>query len=440
MLGWGVGSVGTATLLNALAGMQLYFFVDLLGMSGTIAGTIIFVSKMYDLVTDLPMGLISDRTRSPWGRRRPWMLIGALLCGLSFYWIFNPPAALSGNMIALQLGLLLLYATGYTCFNIPYIALAGEMSDDSHTRAKLMGVRVMFLQIGIAIGAIGAFSLVTAGGGGREGYGFMASIIAWVIAIPMLIAFFATRRADRVPNPAASAQATRASFADLKRQMGGVLRNRPFMVLMAIKLLHITGVASSTAAMLFLIKRVLERSEAELALKFGVPTMLATLMFIPIWLAVSRRIGKRNTWLIVSTLFIFVSSSFMLSTPEESDVVFALRGFFFGVCTAGNLLMAQAVLTDTMQHDRDVSGERREGALAGIYSSVEKFAFAFAPLLVGVLLDVSGFDRTAAVQTETAERAIYVSAALIPAIVFVLSLPVLRMYRLDETKLGKSQE
>ncbi|MCS6947810.1 MAG: MFS transporter, partial [Steroidobacteraceae bacterium] len=347
--------------------------------------------------------------------------------------IFNPPPLQGGALVAAQLGWSLLYATGYTCFNIPYLALAGEMSEQPHTRARLMGFRVLFLQLGIATGSVGALSLVTLGGGGRDGYGFMASVVAFVIALPMLIAVVATRGHDSLTTPPADRVAT--PLRQLLEHARGLTRNRPFVVLMGVKLLQMIGVAASSAAMLFLIKKVLGRSEAELALKFGVPSLAGTILFIPFWLAVARRYGKRNTWFAVCVLFVAVCASFLLATPAEPDWLFALRGLLFGVCTAGNLLMAQAMLTDTMHYDRLCFAQRREGLLSGIYSSVEKLAFAFAPLAVGVLLDISGFDKDAAVQSTGAARAIYFSAALLPALAFALSLPVLRAYRLDERQL-----
>ena len=434
MLGWGAGSLGTATLLNALTGLQLYFFVTLLGMSGTVAGLIIFVAKIYDLVTDAPMGVLSDRTRSRWGRRRPWMFVGALLCGLSFYLVFNPPHASALTLVWIECGLLFVYATGYTLFNIPYVALAGELSNDTNERARLMAFRVMFMQFGIAVGAAMAPGLVSYFGGGLPGYSRMALLIALVITLPMLIAVFAS------PEPPASSYANqsreRISFGLFAQQIRAATANRPFMVLMGVKLLHMIGVAASTGAMLFLIKSVLGKDEAYLGIRFGIPTLLGVLIFIPFWLAVSRRIGRRNTWMIVVCAFVVIVLSFLLATPTEPDWIFMTRAFLFGMCTAGNLLMAQAMLTDTMQYDREVHGGQREGLLSGIYSSVEKFAFAFAPLLVGVLLDLGGFDRAASTQTAAAERAIYLSAAVLPALVFALSLPVLRLYRLDEKQLG----
>lgn len=432
LLGWGFGSLGTATLLNALGTVQLFFFVNMLGISGTVAGSIIFVSKIYDLLADAPMGIVSDRSRSSWGRRVPWMAAGGVVCGLSFWLVFNPPAVAEANMVIWQLAFLLLCATGYTLFNIPYIALAGEISDSPTQRARLMSFRVAFLQAGIVLGAAAALVLVSVGGGGRAGYGFMASIVCWVIAVPMLVAAWTCREADRGAMRAMQGSAR----VPVLSQLRGVLDNKPFMLLLAIKVPQMIATAVFGASILFLMKSVLGRTEAEVGTKFGLAATAGTMLFIPVWFRVMNRIGKARAWAIATLLIIAALLSFLLADKGESDWLFIGRAFVFGICTAGMLLVAQTLLTDTMQFDRESSGQKREGILAGFYSSVEQVAFAFGPLLVGVLLDIGGYDKSAAVQSADAQRAIYFCVAILPVICYLLSLPVIRAYRFELAERG----
>jgi GPH family glycoside/pentoside/hexuronide:cation symporter len=428
LLGWGVGSLGTAALLNALGTVQLFFFVSVLGMSGKSAGAIIFAAKIYDLLTDTPMGVLSDRSRSRWGRRVPWMFIGAILCGLAFWLIFNPPAVSGARLVAWQFLFLLLYASGYTLFNIPYIALAGEISDSPTERARLMSYRVGFMQAGIVLGAAGALLLVGVGGGGRAGYGFMGAIVAWLIAVPMLVATLTSLGVARnAPAQPRSGPAGLPMF----RQIVDVLRVGPFRTLMIVKTLQMVGVAVVSASILFLMKSVLGFSEQDVAIKFGIASTAGTLLFIPVWFRIALHIGRPRAWFLATLLFVLVLLSFLLAGPGEPDLLIVVRAFVFGICTAGNLLAAQSLLTDTMQFDRLRAGEAREGVLSGVYSSVEKFAFAVGPLLVGVLLDAGGYDRAAATQSSASTAMIYFCVAVLPAICYLLSLPVLRGFRFD---------
>ena len=143
----------------------------------------------------------------------------------------------------------------------------------------------------------------------------------------------------------------------------------------------------------------------------------------------------RNTWLLAIVLFVMVSLSFVLATPHEPDLIFIARGALFGLCTGGILLMAQSMLPDTMEYDARRSGRRREGVFSGVYSAVEKLAFALAPFVIGILLETMGFDKSVAVQSADAQFAIVFGAAVLPAIGFGLSIPVLLLYDLTQEKL-----
>jgi GPH family glycoside/pentoside/hexuronide:cation symporter len=194
--------------------------------------------------------------------------------------------------------------------------------------------------------------------------------------------------------------------------------------------------AAVPASILFMTKNVLGLTEKDLALRFGLPATLATILFVPVWFRITERIGRVRAWIVATIMVTLMLLSFLLARRGEPAAIFMARAFVFGIGTSGILLAVQALLTDTMQYDREHSGERREGILSGVYSSVEKFAFAFGPLLVGMLLDAGGYSKSAAVQTPAAERMIYFCVAVLPSICYLLSLPVLRAFRFDPANRG----
>jgi GPH family glycoside/pentoside/hexuronide:cation symporter len=115
---WGLGAFGTTTMLNALSLVLLYFLVNIVKMEPVIAGGLLFATKVFDAVTDPPMGMISDRTRSRWGRRRPWFLVGSFICGLSFALLFNVPEGAGLDAAYVYTGvILILFTLGYTVFS-----------------------------------------------------------------------------------------------------------------------------------------------------------------------------------------------------------------------------------------------------------------------------------------------------------------------------------
>lgn len=154
-LSWGMGTVAMSILFNSYAVLTLRFMTDTLGIAAALAGTILLGAKVYDAITDPIMGLVTDRTKSRWGRRRPWLLVGAIVCATAFVAQFSvSPDA--GSVVLLVALALILMRTGYTIFNIPYMAMAAEITsgagDQYHQRSYLMSYRVGAICIGQLIG------------------------------------------------------------------------------------------------------------------------------------------------------------------------------------------------------------------------------------------------------------------------------------------------
>jgi len=422
-IGWGIGSLGSATLLNAISLLILFYLVTILGMEPALAGLLVFLGKIYDMVTDPLMGIISDRTRSRFGRRRPWLLLGGVISAMSMVMLFTPTGLQGGALIGYVVAGLLLYATGYTMFNVPYLAMPAEMTTDPFERSRLMSFRVVFASAGILIGAAAAPALIEWFGGGATGFARMAWAVGAIILLATVTCFATT----------GSARATEQTDTreSVREQLRTAMQNRPFMVLILSKLMQLIGVASTMSALLFLVTVILKRPESSLGV-FGIASTLGTIAAMPGWLSASRRFGKRNTYALAIALYLPTVLSWLLSTPDEALTWFVLRGVLTGVATGGILLMAQSMLPDSIEQDYRLTGLRREGAFSAVYSFVEKTAFAFGPLLVGSLLSAMGFDREAgADQTDSALLAIQLAAAVIPAIMGGLSALVLTAYRLD---------
>lgn len=427
-IGWGIGSLGSATLLNAISLLVLFYLVTVLGMEPALAGLLIFLGKIYDMITDPLMGIVSDRTRSRFGRRRPWLLAGGIVSALSMVMLFTPTNLDGGALIAYIVAALLLYATGYTMFNVPYLAMPAEMTTDPFERSRLMSFRVVFASVGILIGAAAAPALIEWLGGGATGFARMSWVVGAIILLATLTCFATTGGARYTEQTE-----TRES---IREQLRTAAQNRPFMVLILSKLMQLIGVASTMSALLFLVTVILKRPESSLGL-FGIASTLGTIAAMPAWLSASRRFGKRNTYALAIVLYLPTVLSWLLSTADEAMAWFVLRGVITGVATGGILLMAQSMLPDSIEQDFRLTGLRREGAFSAVYSFVEKTAFAFGPLVVGSLLSMMGFDREAgADQTDSALLAIQLAAAVIPAVMGGLSALALIGYRLDSETSG----
>jgi GPH family glycoside/pentoside/hexuronide:cation symporter len=433
-LGWAVGTLGVSLQLNTFAIAALFFMVTVLKIEPVIAGALITGSKLYDAVTDPLMGVISDRTRSRWGRRRPYLLVGGIACGLSFALLFSIPPMADTTLLYLYAGgALLLLSTAYTIFNVPYLAMPAEMVDDYHERSVMMSYRVFLIAIGTFIGISGSPVLVaylqdSFGWTPPAAYRGMGIAIGTVMATAMVAAFYGTRRA-RFSEP----QHTQLPWAEQARLLFG---NAPFLLYIGLKLAGLFSLAAVLASQLFFIVYVMQKSVA-IAGIYGVVQLVGQVLSIPLWLHLSRRYGKTRVLAVSSLMMLVMAGTWLASGPAEPLWVYALRGALLGIGGAGTLLATQAILPDIMEYGRRRTGLRREGIYAGLASFIEKIASALSGVVVGGLLSAMGFDRNLdpAAQPESARWAIYVCIALIPMAMYALKLALLYFFKLDERTL-----
>jgi GPH family glycoside/pentoside/hexuronide:cation symporter len=427
---WGLGTFSTTTMLNGVSVVLLFFLVTYVKIEPVLAGALLFGSKLLDVVTDPPMGLLSDRTTSRWGRRRPYLFGAAFFAGGAFALLFNIPGSLVGTAAYPYLVVaLVLYALSYTAFQVPYMAMPAELTDDYHERTRIMRWRVIFMALGNATGVVVVPGLAKGLGEDRAAYGEMGLIVGGIICATMLIVAFGTQGArqtvgnkERVP---------------LSQQLIWFSQNRPLLVLMLIKTTIYIGVSSFTAVMLFFIYSVLKKGPEALAV-FGGAQMIAIIAFTPVWTVLSKRTGKRPAYAISLLGFVIGLLSWLLADPAETLTGLAARGVFLGAFSSGAYLFGNSMLMDTFAYDYKITGIRREGVLSAAFSFVEKTSLAAGPLIIGALLSAMGFDKNLAPtddQSASAVRAMYIGLIWIPVLSKLAAVGLLQFYKLRKSDL-----
>jgi GPH family glycoside/pentoside/hexuronide:cation symporter len=186
-LGFGAGQVGGSIISNTPALILLFFMTDVLAIPPALAGLAAFLPKAWMIFFDPLMGRISDHTHSWWGRRRPYILAGALGCGVGFYFLFNVPAFDTVAARAVYMTVIFtLVSTAFSIFSVPYLANAGELAPSYKGRNTIMAYHITFQSIGILIGIGMVKYLVEWGGGGLAGYTFMGAVLGTVCMVSML--------------------------------------------------------------------------------------------------------------------------------------------------------------------------------------------------------------------------------------------------------------
>ncbi len=426
-LGFGVGTVGVSIMLNTVTAYFPAFCSTVLGKSPEIAGYLLMVSKLYDVLADIAVGVMSDRTRSRWGRRRPYLLVGALVSAASFLMIFAPPVMSDSAVTFYMLAALILYTTGYSLFNVPYMTMPSEMTGSRYERSRLLSFRTVFVSLGQLLAIAVTASIISAGGGGRTGYFIMAAVMATIIFTAMIACFFGTAGARQL-------HATKTELHPDVGQMKLLLRNRPFVMLAGAKIFQFLAFASTATTTLLFMLNVLGIGYTGQML-FAISANIVVALSMPLWLWLERRFGKRNAYLFGIAVMSLVSLSWLLvEKGSVTDAQVIVRGIISGFGSGGMILLSISMLGDTMAYDRELTGQGREGLLSSVIAMIEKIAFAAGVAIVGFYLKTAHYipTRNGALveQPQSAVSALYICYAVLPVALFLCNALFIWFYTL----------
>jgi GPH family glycoside/pentoside/hexuronide:cation symporter len=431
MMGWAAGGHGTSVMIGVLTLFLLNYLTDSLGIEILLASQIIFFVRLYDLATDPIMGLVSDRSQSRMGRRRPYLLVGAVVCFIAFVMLFNVPEFVSSSSAAIYAaGALVLYSTAYTIFNVPHLAMPAEMTSDYHARTRLMSYRLIFVVTSILVLSVGGGQILSKLGE-AQGYPVFGWSIGATVLLAMIAAFYFTKGAH-------FSERTLITEYSIRQQALLIWQNRHFRIFLLAKFCLLMAQASFTVAFLFFAKYALGRGP-ELLITFGVYQLLGTAIAMPVWPYISKRLGKRIALMVAAVSYAAAMLTWLLASPDEADFILGARVLVIGFCSGGIIILGFAILPDTIEFDRSKNGINREGVYSGIYSSMEKAASAVGPLMFGAYLAANGYASSVAgeqaVQPDAAVQAIYIGIGVFPAIATLSAAFVMLFYTLDEDTL-----
>jgi len=315
-----------------------------------------------------------------WGRRRPWFLFGALPFGLAFFLLFQVPQLGEGSKFIYYLVVLLLLDTMFTVVNVPYTARTPELSRDYDERTSLNSYRFAFSIAGGLIAAVAhpiIVDAVAAGSDVQTGYAVSALIWAVVCTVPFFFAFWGTYERHTPEG---------AKALPFMESVKWTFRNRAFRYVTGIYLLSWLVVQTVSTLIVYYLTYWLRRPEITPLVLLGVQGSAMVWLFI--WSAVSRRLGKREVYLIGMTAWIITSLALFIVQPGwPTWSIIALAGI--GVAVA--YLLPWAMLPDVIELDELETGYRREGAFYGLFVLLQKLGLALGLFTVGQVLSLTGY-------------------------------------------------
>ncbi|WP_459664406.1 MFS transporter [Novosphingobium sp. 11B] len=427
---------------NVVTVLGLRFMTDSLAISAGTAGLIFALVKIYDGFLDPTVGAWSDRVQSKWGRRLPFLFAGGLAMPLGVVMLFGAPdvgsVLLTEAFVTLAL---IIHASGYTLMTIPGFAMVVESSTDPDERARLMAWRTYGNAVGTLLGSTLPTWLLGMIGPGRQSHLILAVLVGAIVFVATTAAVRLLRNAPRTAPSAEAARKPRGRF-ELWRQLVVVWANKPFQILAIAHVFLLFGTVIGSATLAYFTRVVLKVGDATLGTYFMLSTV-AMVLSMPAWVFGSRHLGRKACYMIALAVYGANHLTWLLAGPGESTLGIGARALVGGFAGGGMILCAYALLSDAVRYDFVRSGERREGAFAGITTLLDKLSSAASLAALGAFLSAMGYVSSASgasgAQGADAEWAIMMCESVIPALAMAGAFITMCFYRLDAGELALAE-
>jgi GPH family glycoside/pentoside/hexuronide:cation symporter len=406
---YGMGDSGFSLTGTIIAAYFAIFLTDVVRLSPSLAAATIFLGRSWDYINDPLIGYISDRTRTRWGRRRPFLLFGWLPFALTFILLWWIPPWTSSLARAIYYGVAyLLFDAAATFVYMPYFALTPELTEDYDERTSLNAYRMAF---SILAGLV-AFTVPLMIVGGFQPQNaprilLMAVIFGFSAALPLLGVFWGTRERmeyQALPQP------------NLPQSLRAALHNRPFVFAMGIFLLTWVTIDLLSAMLLYFIKYWLlleSQSDLILATMFGVAFLV-----LPLWVYLSRRWDKRVAFIAGIAFLAVVQIVLVMLQPGVPFSVVLVLATLAGIGVSAAHVIPWSIMPDAVEWDELQTGERHEGTFYSLLTLMQKVASSVALPLALMALDRSGYVPNLAQQGPRALLAIRVLVGVVPAVLW----------------------
>jgi glycoside/pentoside/hexuronide:cation symporter, GPH family len=379
---YAAGSIGTGLFSTVPTVLLLYYCTETLKVPAALAALAVFIPKAWSILWDPIVGAWSDNTISRFGRRRPFLLSGAVGIFVTFILLFNAPElAPFGAFLWVAVSYFGL-ATLYSLFAVPYVAIPSEIARTDESRSTMISARIMISMIGVLAGGALAPILVEKLGGGRTGYGNMSWVLASVAFLAMLGPLVTLWRRDE-----GLASTNTSRFLD---QLTLATRNPKMRALGASYILQIGAAGAFSAMIPYIVVRVAERSEGEIGIALGM-LFLTAIVATPVWGWIGRRFDETRVNILALILYAVALCALGVACFAGLPWLAILTALaIVGIPFAATQVLPFVAQARIAQTATIVGGISVEGAYAGAWTAIEKLGLATGPMLAGLAISLSG--------------------------------------------------
>ncbi len=424
-IAFGVGDMPGNLTYPALQFYFVYYVVNISGVPAHLAALVYPIGRVWGAILDVIIGRLSDRTESRFGRRRPFLLFGAIPLGISFVLLWLIPFQSATSMFIYYLVVVILFNTIFSFTTIPYNALHPELTQNYDERTTLSGFRIVCSFVANIIAAAGVAVIVDNIYPGRQAYRESYPVMGWIVAalVVIMYLFTFTFTKERVKP---EARETEGIFETLK----SFWRLKEFRFVLALFLFNQIGADVFMFIIIFFLKDVIMIPEDTTFIIMGIPIITAIIM-APFWVWMGSRLGKPKT-LTISSIYFAVVLLFCLLAPVGNLYFIIGIAIFIGIGMSASQVLIWSIMPDVIEIDEYENGERREGAFYGITSLIYKAASAAAVAVAGSMIAYFGYVENSTTQPASSLTAIRLLMGIGPAIFFLLT--AITVSRLPITK------
>jgi len=420
-IGYSLGDTASHFVWDMVGFWILIFYTDTFGISAAAAGTIMLIARFWDMASDPIMGIIADRTKTRWGKFRPYILWMALPYSVLAVLTFTTPDFGNSGKVIYAGATYLLLMSVFTAINLPYSSLGAVMTSDSYERAGLNSYRFIFAFIGQLIVSGTALSLAIYFGKGDSAKGYQYTLILFSIIsfILFMITFNTTR--ERVQPP-------KKQKKSLKEDVKNLFKNRPWVILFFVGIVSFIMFAMQNLSIAYYFKYYIGREEN--VQLFNVIGTIALIVAIPVSKPLAKRFGKRNVFLASSLLsgFFFI----LLYLPGIKDIylIYSLN-ILAKMAYAPAVPLLWTMLADTADYSEWKYGRRATGLTFSAATFAQKAGWGVGGALAGWLLAAFRFVPNVE-QTVTAITGIKLMISVFPGILYMSCAILLYFYSIDQ--------
>ena len=406
---YGTGDLGFSMNNSIISSLFPIFMMDVIGLSPALAAIILFVGRSWDYVNDPIVGHLSDRTRTRWGRRRPFLLFGAIPFGLSFILLWLSPNFSQTGLIIYYSVAYIIYEAMATIVYMPYYALTPELTEDYDERTKLTSYRMLFNILGSLTAYV--FPMLVIGTmvpDNTKKVMVMALIAAAIAASPLFLVFFGTKEKKEY---------MLEKQPKLIPSLKAAFKNRPFIFGAGIYLLTWMTIVVLETNLLIYIKYIIKRPDQSSIIMASI--FVTAIFALPIWNWAAKHWNKRLAYIIGVSFWAVVMFVLIMVTPQTPFWVILILCVMAGIGVSAAQVLPWAIIPDAIEWDEWMTFERHEGMFYSLITLLGKIGNSIAGPASLLVLQATGYQAGAAIQPDSALLGIRLVIGPIPAILLV---------------------